>query len=239
VEGALLADRIDRLAGLTIANGYGDGEPVLYARIPFRAVAAGMTVFETAPSTSGLALTPPVGRLTVTSTEFSGDAVTIVDLGGGGETEVVYNLVKGWNLVGIPLHVGAARGLIERNGLQFYEWGGETYRRAAGVQAGMAYWVYSDQARQLVVTGFAAEPGGLKLRRGWNLIAPLTASPPEMPAGVLCMYAWKADEERFVRPDLAVQRGATVNLQPGEGLWVCCAEDDVIIWPADAVEPRR
>ncbi len=242
VDGILGADRIEQLAGLTIADGYGDGQPVLYARLPFTAVATGTAAFELAPSTCGLALTPPVGKLTLTSTLFSGDTVLVIDLGlgEGGDQQVDFDLVAGWNLVGIPLHVSNGRGGLVPDQLQFFAWNGRSYQRATSVEAGLAYWVFSDRDCKLIVRGFAVEPAGLPLRRGWNLIAPVTESPPELPPGVRSLYSWQANQRTFAPPERPGTRSTRQSYPPGQGCWVLCTEDDVVLWPnTTPAEPRR
>lgn len=233
-EGTLGEGRIDRLAGFTVYDGYGDGEPVLYARLKFRAIAEGTAVLEASASTSGLVLTPPVGKMTVTSTEFTGDTV-VIELGGGTEAEINYDLVAGWNLVGIPLHVNAARSGITRDGLQFYAFRGNGFHVTETVEAGRAYWVFSNGDVRLTIRGFPAEPAGLRLSRGWNLIAPLAESPPDhLPPGVRHLYAWRPGIGQFEGPDPGT-RGCPCL--PGEGYWIYCEEDGTILWPpADSAE---
>ncbi len=62
-SGTLLASRIDELGGLTTETGHGNGTPVLFARLVFRADALGQADFEARPGSTGLTLTSPVGQL--------------------------------------------------------------------------------------------------------------------------------------------------------------------------------
>ena len=75
-SGTLGDGRIEDLGGVTLADGFGDGQPVLYAVLTFRALCPGTARVAAAAGTSGLALTPPVGQVDVSQIDY-GQALDI------------------------------------------------------------------------------------------------------------------------------------------------------------------
>jgi hypothetical protein len=69
-SGSLLTARIDELGGATLTPGHGNGSDITYAILHFRAAALGDAVFSVTPGASGLALTTPVGQISVTRTDY-------------------------------------------------------------------------------------------------------------------------------------------------------------------------
>ncbi len=63
LSGSLAGNRIDELGGVTVQSGHGNGTWVLFAILPFQALAAGTATFAAGPGESGFALTQPVGQL--------------------------------------------------------------------------------------------------------------------------------------------------------------------------------
>jgi hypothetical protein len=62
-NGSLLSGLVADLGGATTQDALGDGAPVLYAVLTFRALAAGPAVLALAPASAGLTLAPPVGQI--------------------------------------------------------------------------------------------------------------------------------------------------------------------------------
>jgi len=179
-DGTLLSDRIEQLCGMTIRDNFGDGAPVLYARLTFKALRSGELPFSLAPSSTGMILTPPVGKLVLTATAFSGASVRSLDADGS-EEHAAGTLSNGWNLLGVPLIPRADNPWTAEDGsplpeLKFF--GYDPLARAyvltapEDIQAGQAYWVFlADESRQIVLHG--TQPAKLPaLRNGWNLCCP-------------------------------------------------------------------
>jgi WD40 repeat protein len=80
-HGRLLDGRIDELGGVTIESGLGDGVPVLYAVLSFRALAAGTAEFAATSGESGLSLAPPVGQVGLDLESFGSALAVMIQAG--------------------------------------------------------------------------------------------------------------------------------------------------------------
>jgi len=72
VSGTLLENRIDELGGATVATGYGNSTPKLYATLTFNADALGEATFRAKAGSTGFALSTPVGNVPVTRIDYGG-----------------------------------------------------------------------------------------------------------------------------------------------------------------------
>ncbi|NOY81427.1 MAG: WD40 repeat domain-containing protein [Kiritimatiellaeota bacterium] len=242
-NGALRADRISQLGGLTVLNGLGHGEPVLYAVLTFRALKAGPATLAPCSGNSGLVLTPPVGQITVGSTEYGSDTVIIdVDGAGGGglsDQEVVYELPSGWSLIGVPLAL-SDRGAPPAD-LTFWQWNAAKgiYVTTTVLEPGRGYWAYAEQPKTLVLRGLPTTPQPLELSRGWNLVAPFIESPEPNAQTILSIFAWDAEKQTYATPGTVTTPDDTLPCKPWVGYWIFCREPAVRVWdPADN-NPRR
>jgi len=204
-EGQLLPDRIEQLCGLTIRDGFGNGEPVLYARLNFKALQSGDLAFSLAPSSSGMVLTPPVGKLVLTATEFTGLAVR--SLASDGSDELAFGtLTYGWNLLGVSLIPRAENPWTTADGsplpeLNFfgYDLASKAYLLTASnkVQAGQAYWVFL-QEPQLAITLHGYRPENLPaLPLGWNLCCPMLIPGTLADPNAKALFLWNSAAKRF------------------------------------------
>jgi WD40 repeat protein len=245
-NGSLLAGQLAQFGGLTIANGQGDGQPVLYAVLPFRALAEGEAAFSVRSGSVGLALTPPIGQLTVSSANFTDDTV-VIDLGEGtGESgdetsqqEVLYELVQGWNLIGLPLCLTSRSGWPDD--LSFWTWSNDTYEQVSQLEPGKGYWAYSGMARSLVIKGFPSEPRALVLQKGWNLVAPHSPSAKPDSSLIGTCFGWDPAKQVYYLPEESSdgERGDLLPFKPWFGYWIYSPQPDVQIWNPVQENPRR
>jgi hypothetical protein len=78
-SGSLLTGLVADLGGATTQDALGDGAPVLYAVLTFRALAAGPATLTLAPASAGLALAPPIGQVGTWRVDYGSPAtLTIV-----------------------------------------------------------------------------------------------------------------------------------------------------------------
>jgi hypothetical protein len=126
-NGTLRETRIDELGGVTLASGYGDGEPVLYAVLRFEAIALGSAEFRAAPGESGLAVTQPVGQLRIDQIDYGAPLAVRVTPGGGTDREITVaadppgsGIVAGggWYTEGTEVTVSAT----PQDGYHFVRW---------------------------------------------------------------------------------------------------------------------
>ncbi len=244
-NGALLSDRISQLGGLTVLNGLGHGEPVLYATLRFRALQAGTAILSPRSGNSGLVLTPPVGQVTVGSAEYGDDAV-IIDVGGGGsggqpsDQELVYELPEGWNLIGIPLALSGRD--APPSDLTFWQWNTQKamYEITTSLEPGRGYWAYAEKPKTLVIRGLPTTPRPLELGKGWNLVAPTLESPEPDAQPILSIFAWDAANQGYAKPATVAPPDDPLPCKPWAGYWIFTREPAVQVWdPADNNNPRR
>ncbi len=62
-HGSFQVGEVDELGGVNLDDALDEGQPLLFAKLPCRALAAGVASFQLGPGESGLALPPPVGQL--------------------------------------------------------------------------------------------------------------------------------------------------------------------------------
>jgi hypothetical protein len=236
---------ISDLAGLTVTDGYGDGSPVLYAVMSFKALAEGAAEFAVAASAgSGLAVTPPVGRVTIGDVNYGSPKSVTIDLGGGGggggelPVDVSYQLKQGWNLVGVPLILAGRAEIPEE--LKFFEWEGDAYKPTENLSPGHGYWVYALEDLELIITGFPAEPAPVVLARGWNLVAPVIETGSLVSDSVLSVvFGWDAETQAYIpQPDI-IRGDDPLPFKPWEAYWVYSMNDDVPVWEPEPAAPRR
>ncbi|MCK5802678.1 MAG: hypothetical protein KAI66_07595 [Lentisphaeria bacterium] len=243
-NGSLLDGCISQLGGLTAMNGYGDGEPVLYATLAFRALQAGTAAFSPCSGTSGIALTPPVSQVTVGSTDYGVDTI-IIEVGGGGggggvsDQELLYELPDGWSLIGVPLYLGSRGDTAE--GLTFWQWSSELrcYEQTTDLEPGKGYWVFADGPKQLVLRGIPSTPQAVPLDVGWNLVAPHVESAIPPVEKIRHIFYWDWVLESYVPPEATEREDDSLPCKPWVGYWLYNEQPALELWdPADET-PRR
>ena len=123
----------------------------------------------------------------------------------GPETSATYNLVAGWNLVGLPIMNPAPAPPSA-----FY-WSGQAFRPASALIPERGYWVFADSASSSTHSGILAD-GIFRFVRGWNLYSPVSPSP--VPTGITQAWQWRALEQRLA----PLQAGDV--LFPGQAYWL-------------------
>lgn len=106
-----------------------------------------------------------------------------------------------------------------------YQWDKERgYSVPAEFVAGKGYWIYADQAAQIVLTGLPAS-GAVALNIGWTLVAPLADSPDPMQTNdnVLAVWAW-TPLGGYALPD----QGDPLPCKAGNAYWIYSLQQTTI-----------
>lgn len=133
------------------------------------------------------------------------------------DTSLNYNMVKGWNLIGIPVDAPAEQIQSIKESVEngaIYEFNG-VYEQATELQPGKGYWAKfaAENAKQL--TGMPATEMTLQLREGWNLISGIGGRLP---------LSLAQDNDQIIIPGTLYRFDQSYSesdtLEPGSGYWV-------------------
>lgn len=148
-------------------------------------------------------------------------------------SEQVYDLplVRGWNLVSLPIEpvapaVDAVLGAAAAPGRAVWTLADQRYVAVAEMHACAGYWVYAPESTVRLVAGTTVAPAGLALRAGWNICA--TTVPCRLPADPSihgAILLWNAKELRYE---------VATDLLPGRA-YLLDASDDAVV----PLSPKR
>jgi hypothetical protein len=149
-----------------------------------------------------------------------------------------YAVAKRWNLLSVPVVPPdpATSLLLPWSGALAYGYEGSGgYAEADSLEHGFGYWVKSDSARTVAITGDPVTSDTVGVAAGWNLVgsiieplpvAWISSDPPGMVTSPFFGYAGNYEQAD--------------TIVPGKGYWVKCASDgDLILAPAPASASAR
>ncbi len=138
------------------------------------------------------------------------------------------DLVKGWNLITVPLELtdNSVEAVFDNLGVPFYiyTWNaeGKHYVSPNVIEPGKGYWIFVPKPATLTVTGKPISDLTLNLKKGWNLIGGVTEdSTFTLVSGnvLSIVYAWDAINKRYETNTI---------LESCRGYWILAIEDSVI-----------
>ena len=121
----------------------------------------------------------------------------------GSERQYDLPLVRGWNLVSLPIEpvdpaVDAVLGAAAAPGRAVWTLADQGYVAVGEMHASAGYWVYAPQTTVRLVTGTTAAPVGLDLAPGWNVCAtPVRCPLPTDPRIRGAIWLWDAQQLRY------------------------------------------
>lgn len=150
-----------------------------------------------------------------------GGTVKVVDKSGGsstfsGDSDAIYTLTSGWNLISIPLVHADIFELKDKAVGGIWGWTGSAYEIVESADVTDAVWVYVTTESSATVTGVESD-AEIKLNMGWNMVGP--TSDCNVPANAISVHAWKD-----IYSQLANEKD---QLHVREGYWIFCTEPDV------------
>jgi hypothetical protein len=160
----------------------------------------------------------------MTFTEGETFITIVADKVAAAEDEFTFSLTPGWNLIGIPFAMDA-NSLTKFDGIVFaYDADANVYAHydAAAMEAGVSYWVYVTEAKEITVNAAAAPATGVALKAGWNFVTPMKGAELVMPKSpVRAVWFYTADGYRMATED--------TDIQIGRGYWIY-TDEDTVIW---------
>jgi hypothetical protein len=170
------------------------------------------------------------GTISVTNT---GDApvVTPFQLYVARKVSVEWNLVEGWNLVGVPIELDAASQAAIRDHEDILSVLGYTeatgYYQPATLEASVSYWVFAAEPLTLELTGRPVAARGAVVQAGWNFVCPDqdSVNPVDGTGLVLACYMYDAASGGYVEVGGRIDKPCKAGVA-----YLVYAVGDGVIW---------
>jgi len=130
--------------------------------------------------------------------------------------EHTFTLVKGWNMIGIPLNLTDSNPDTVFSGYTMWTWDAsqKKYVDPSTLDVGVGYWILADNAANVTVEGTQLSEMNLTLVKGWNMIGiptGLSNNNPDTVFSGYTMWTWDAAQKKYVDPS---------TLVAGVGYWI-------------------
>lgn len=127
----------------------------------------------------------------------------------GNIVKELYNLQKGWNLIGITSDNADLDTLKDETAGVIWGWNGVSYEVVDEVPAASAVWVYTTGEKTVAVSGKKSD-AAVVLYKGWNMVGPVVTM--DVPEAADTVYAWSTVYDIIVDKYNA--------LEQGKGYWI-------------------
>ncbi len=119
----------------------------------------------------------------------------------GNLMQTTYVLNEGWNLLA-PTGDSADWSTL---GDTFWSWESDAYQLIDSPKTGQAFWCYSPEKREVVVTVERVIEKPITLKQGWNMVGPTVNT--AVPENALTIYSWNGIYQQVAQKDQVLLQG--------------------------------